>query len=102
MSEFDTPDCAFSTPSRTSTTTPLQALTLMNHSFTFDMADALAKRIKRESKDTEAQIKLGFLLAFSRVPDDQESAASVALINEHGMQAFCRALLNANEFIHVD
>ena len=38
LTEFDAPDCAFSTPRRTATTTPLQALTLLNHSFTVDMA----------------------------------------------------------------
>jgi hypothetical protein len=102
MSEFDTPDCAFSTPSRSSTTTPLQALTLMNHSFTFDMAQALAERIESESNDTAGQIKRAFLLAFSRSPTEEEVWAAELLIGSHGMLSFCRALLNANEFIHVD
>jgi hypothetical protein len=102
MSEFDTPDCAFSTPSRSVTTTPLQALTLMNHSFTFDMAKALANRIHSESSDTAGQIERAFLLAFCRTPDDQELAAAIALVGEHSLETFCRALLNANEFIHVD
>ena len=31
LTEFDAPDCAFSTPRRSATTTPLQALTLLNH-----------------------------------------------------------------------
>jgi hypothetical protein len=31
LTEFDCPDNAFSTPRRASTTTPLQALTMMNH-----------------------------------------------------------------------
>ena len=74
----------------------------MNHSFTFDMAKALAERIEGESSDTAGQIKRAFLLAFSRTPDDQESIAAIALVNEYGLQTFCRALLNANEFIHVD
>ena len=42
MTDFDQPDCAFSVPRRVATTTPLQALTLLNHAFTLDMAEALA------------------------------------------------------------
>ena len=38
ISDFDGPQCAFSTPRRSNTTTPLQALALWNHSFTLDMA----------------------------------------------------------------
>ncbi len=37
------PDYAFSAPARVPTTTPLQALTLLNHRFTLDMADCLAR-----------------------------------------------------------
>ena len=102
MSEFDTPDCAFSTPRRSSTTTPLQALTLMNHSFTTDMAAALAKRIEREAEDSKGQISRAFELAFTRSPSEEELSEARQLVESHGMQAFCRAMLNANEFIHVN
>jgi len=40
LSDFDLPDIAFASPKRANTTTPMQALTLLNHSFTLDMADA--------------------------------------------------------------
>ena len=32
----------------------------------------------------------------------QETAAAVRLVGEHGLGAFCRALLNANEFEWVN
>lgn len=104
MSEFDKPDCAFPTPRRSSTTTPLQALTLMNHSFTLDMATALAERLERETStsDYSGQVDRAFRLAFTRRPDEGETAAAVELIELHGLPAFCRALLNANEFIYLD
>ncbi len=102
MSEFDSPDCAFSTPRRSSTTTPLQALTLMNHSFTSDMAAAFATRVERKSDDRKDQIAEAFMLAFLRAPSPEESAAASDLIDAHGTKALCRALLNSNEFIHVD
>jgi hypothetical protein len=49
LTEFDCPDNAFSTPRRASTTTPLQALTMLNHRFSLDMADHLAERLQREA-----------------------------------------------------
>ena len=42
LSDFDLPDNAFAAPRRGVTTTPLQALTMLNHGFAIDMADALA------------------------------------------------------------
>ena len=102
MSEFDTPDCAFSTPRRSSTTTPLQALTMMNHRFCIDMAEALSARIEQETPQRNQQITRAFLLAYSRAPREEESAAANALIETYGTRAFCRALLNSNELIHVD
>ncbi|MGI9428125.1 MAG: PSD1 and planctomycete cytochrome C domain-containing protein [Bythopirellula sp.] len=104
MSEFDKPDCAFPAPRRSSTTTPMQALTLMNHSFTLDMARALAERLDREVSggDLPGQVDLAFQLAFARLPHEDETAASLNLIESHGLPAFCRALLNTSEFIYIE
>ena len=49
-SDFDAPDCAFSIARRIPTTTPSQALALMNHSFTIDMAESLAERLSKEMR----------------------------------------------------
>ena len=104
LTEFDCPDAAAVAPRRTATTTPLQALTLMNHQFTVDMANFFAERISAEtdSEDPAAQVKRAFVLAFGRSPGKDELAAGLALIEQHGRSAFCRALLNANELIHVN
>jgi hypothetical protein len=48
LDTFDCPDPSTTTPTRGSTTTPLQALSLLNHSFTLRMADAFGKRLARE------------------------------------------------------
>ena len=103
MSDFDGPDCAFSTPRRSTTTSPLQALTLMNHSFTLDMAEFLSQRLKQDAGDELAdQVHRAFELAFSREPSEEEVATATGIIEEHGMRAFCRALLNTSELIYVD
>ena len=100
MAEYDTPDCAFSSPRRASTTTPLQALTLMNHSFTIDMADAIVKRVQQD--DLAAAIRQTFDLLFSRPCDDEELVSAAQFIEKHGLNAFCRAMLNTNEFVYID
>jgi hypothetical protein len=103
MSDFDCPDPAFSAPNRPSTTTPLQALTLLNHQFTLDMAAALAVRLRREAgADAEAQVRRAWQLLFSREPDEVELSRSAAFLAETDLTTFCRALLNANEFLYVD
>ncbi len=102
LTDFDLPDNAGSAPSRISTTSPLQALTLLNHQFTLDMADALEARVKQEAPNNEAaQIRHAFALAFQRQPAQAEESAALQLIARHGWRAFCRALLNANELIYL-
>ena len=102
MSDFDAPECAFSTPRRDNTTTPLQALSLWNHSFTLDMADYFADRLRSEGDNLPAQVDRAFMLAFNRHAEKEESQAAERLIAEHGLPAFCRALLNTNELIYLD
>jgi len=104
MTDFDSPDCAFAAPRRASTTTPLQALTMMNHSFTMDMAAALAKRIEQDAgnNDRAGQIERAFELVFSRSPSREEQQAAAALIESHNLRALCRGLLNSNELIYVN
>ena len=103
MTDFDGPDCAFSTPRRSTTISPLQSLTLMNHSFTLDMAQFLAERLERDAGTASAdQVRLAFQLAFGRAADDEDISSAVTLIETHGMRAFCRALLNSSELIYVD
>jgi hypothetical protein len=102
LTDFDCPDPAFAEPRRAATITPLQALTLWNHRFTRDMADAWADRLQREGGTKEAQVRRAFLQAFARPARAEEVEAACRLIETHGWRAFCRALLNANEFIYLN
>lgn len=97
LTDFDLPDIAFAAPRRANTTTPLQALTLLNHRFTFDLADALAERIAGPDP-----VGAAYAIAFQRAPRAEERAAGESLVARHGAAAFSRAILNANELIHVD
>jgi hypothetical protein len=97
LNDFDLPDIAFSAPKRANTTSPLQSLTLFNHSFTLDMAKALATRL--DGPDPIAQ---AYSIALQRQPTTTERSAAEKLIAQHGKSAFCRALLNSNALIFVE
>ncbi|MCA9194429.1 MAG: DUF1553 domain-containing protein, partial [Planctomycetales bacterium] len=102
MSDFDQPDCTFTAPKRASTTTPLQALTLLNHSFTTDIAEHLHNRVVHDvGANSKDQIRRSFQLCFSRNPNESEMSQCENLIDEFGLQALCRVLLNTSEFIYV-
>jgi hypothetical protein len=99
---FDCPDAGQVTPKRTSSTTPLQALNLLNSPFAVQQAEAFAARVAREAgKSAEAQVNRAFQLIFTRPPAPEELAASVKLVASHELPALCRALFNANEFLTV-
>jgi hypothetical protein len=99
---FDCPDGGQIAPKRNTSTTPLQALNLLNSSFMMQQAALFGERLEREAgNDPKAQVRRAFLLAFQREAERAEISAAVKLIREQGLTAFCRALLNANEFIYV-
>ena len=99
---FDCPDGAQITPKRPSSTTPLQALNLLNGSFMLQQAELFAERLRSDvGLQPDAQAERGFGLAFGRAPTDAERSAAVSLMGQHGLPAFCRALFNANEFVYV-
>ena len=99
---FDCPDAGQIAPRRTRSTTPLQALNLLNSGFMMQQATFFAQRLDAEAgREEAAQVRRAFALAFQRVPDDAELNAAEKLIREQGLPVFCRALLNANEFIYV-
>jgi hypothetical protein len=99
---FDCPDGGQIAPRRNRSTTPLQALNLLNSPFLLQQAGFFAERLEKEAgKDVAAQARLGFRLAFSRDPTAQELEGAERLIREHGALIFCRALFNANEFVYL-
>ena len=100
---FDCPDAGQPAPKRTSSITPLQALNLLNSSFALQQSGFLAERLKKDAgENVAAQVGRAFALMFGRAPSRDEISDSTALIAQHGLAAFCRALFNANEFIRLD
>ena len=103
LDAFDCPDPSTKSPRRAVTTTPLQALSLLNSNFGLRMADRLADRVTRQAAlTTQARVRLTFRLCFSRPPTPSEAEAAESFVTRHGLAALARVMFNANEFLYVD
>ena len=102
FSSLDCPDGGSVMPRRSRSNTPLQALNLFNSTFVLQQADLLAKRLAAEAGDMpDAQAALAFRLFYARPPDALELGNSAAMIRDHGLPSFARALYNTSEFLFV-
>ncbi|QDS95321.1 Planctomycete cytochrome C [Roseimaritima multifibrata] len=103
LSTLDCPDPANLTPTRLTTTTPLQSLSLYNNDFVLRQATYLAKRIQHQSADSRSQqITTAFQITLQRNPTADELATATEFLETKSLFAFCRVLLNSNEFLYVD
>ena len=101
LEALDCPVPSVKTPKRTSTSTALQALSLMNNAFVKRQVDAFAERLTKESAETQSRVQRAFQLAFGREPGAEELASSLSLIGRHGLEAFCWGIFNSSEFAYV-
>jgi hypothetical protein len=122
---FDCPDAGQPTPQRSRSTTSIQALNLLNSSFTMQRAARFATRVMQDLQEETArpeetdgpvqavvdaptkvastaadqQVRYAFLLALGREPSAEEREASVQVVDDFGLETLCRVLLNSNEFL---
>jgi hypothetical protein len=116
---FDGADPAASTPSRLTTTTPVQALFLLNDPLLHEQSRRFAQRLLAEKKDDAARLALAYELSLSRPPRPEETAASLRFLESvrsklnvsgtagdktdaEAWQAVARVMLRLNEFVYVD
>ena len=100
LDTFDCPDPPRTAPRRAVTSTPLQALALLNNHFILSKAGAMADRVTTHAEGKlDAQVTQVFRDAFQREPDADESCAlAKRLAKEYGLTTLCRSLFNSNEF----
>jgi hypothetical protein len=99
---FDCPEISAAVPQRNITTTPLQALMLLNDPLILRQAGMFADRLKKDAGDNPAkQIERGYSLAFGRAPTAQEMTLSLQFLKTHPLADFCQAIINLNEFVYV-
>ena len=97
MAAFDAIVFSESCDRRSATTTPLQALALLNGEMLHEEAGFLAKRL---TGNRTAQIRQAFELILGRPAKDEE-VSKLAVYPEE-LEVLCRILLNSNEFLYVD
>ncbi len=102
LDTFDCPDPSVKTPSRGVTTTPLQALGLMNNSFVQRQANHLAERaMKAAGNESVKAIQLVYRLALGRTPSAEEAARAAPAAKDRALKSVCWALLNSSEFVYL-
>jgi hypothetical protein len=101
MAAFDATAFSESCDRRSSTTTPLQALSMMNGDLVHEESAHLAARIVKEAGDDRAgQVRRAFPLVLNRPPraDELDTFANYS----GGLASMCRVLLNSNEFLYTE
>ena len=99
---FDCPDGSLVVPKRSVSTTPLQALNLFNSRFILDQSQTFADRLRHEAgEQPESQVRAAWQLAFNRTPQRAEAEEAMAFVRSEGLPAFCRGVLNSNEFLFI-
>ena len=97
---FDFPDCGQVRAKRPVSTTPLQALNLMNSDFVLEQSEMIADRAMKDAGETNlaGAVDRCFELLLGRSPEAEERSACETLANEDSLALVCRALINSNEF----
>ena len=99
---FDCPDAGQSAGRRRESTTPIQALNLLNSRFTIEQASAFAAHSKSGvGDDAEEQVRRVYLAAFNRRPTPEELSEALPVVKEFGLETLCRVVFNSNEFLFL-
>ena len=125
LEAFDVPDGYRSMAGRNVTTTPPQALLMMNGEWVVDRARATAQQLRMTSASCDEEfVEAAYGRIFSRAPNSDEQAAGVRFLREQrhlvkhegeapgseqeekaaaeALMDYCHVLLNANEFFYVE
>jgi hypothetical protein len=99
---LDSADASQLTAVRNESTTPLQALVLLNNPFVLRQCEHFAARLERLAPDADRRISLAFDLVYGRRPVEEEIEVLKAYSSRRGWANLCRLLLNSNEFLFIN
>jgi hypothetical protein len=95
---YDFPEATMHSPSRETTTTPLQQLFAMNSPFMQEQAGALVKSVDKEA-DATAKVRALYRKVLARDPSDSELARAKKYLASGTLLEFAHGLLCTNEVI---
>ena len=112
---FDGADPNSSTAQREATTTPLQALFLMNDVFTHEQSGNIARRFLQEHSTNSVRLRALHEAIWSRTPTEQQLRSAETFLADYASKlpktadrekqswaAYTRVLLSSNAFLYVD
>lgn len=100
---FDFPDCGQIKAKRPVSTTPLQALNLLNSPFVLSQSKLIAGRALAESEgDFDKATERCFELLLARPPSSAERAVVSRITTRDDLILLCRAVLNSNAFTFLE
>ena len=117
LDAFDAPNGNVTAARRDSTTTPTQALLLLNGSWSLQRAGVLARRIEQAASANREVAALAYRLILGRHPEPDEQERVLRFLahprdgsvptggqaaNRQALIDLCHVLLNSNEFVYVD
>ena len=102
LDAFDCPDPSVRTAARPVTTTPAQALALMNGDLARRCAKALAQRAGAMDSSTDLKLKRMWIMALGREPGPDAFSRAIALAGSDGLEAVAWAVLNSAAFTRID
>ncbi|MDX1962140.1 MAG: DUF1553 domain-containing protein [Pirellulales bacterium] len=116
---FDGADPSASTPLRQTSTTPVQALFLLNDPLVHGQSRLTAQRVLARASDPAARVGYAYELLYCRIATEEEITAALRffdhakeLLRQRGVaaeelelavySAYLRTLLSTNEFVYLD
>jgi len=111
LAVFDGADPSTSTPARPTSTTPVQALFLLNDPLLHEQSKCVAERVIADATDETARVQRTYALLFSRPADAPELSAAHAFLEntrakigdeQEIWRSYIRALFRLNEFVYLD
>lgn len=125
LESFDYPQMNPNCIERRDSVVSPQALYLMNNGMIFELAESFAARIRKEvGTDPDMQVRHTSLIAFGRLPDDDEQQLACKALTQleakwalhltsagttdpevarqKALTAYCHAIMNSAEFLYID
>ncbi len=108
---FDGADPSTSTPARPASTTPLQALFLLNDPLVHEQSKCFAARLCAEAPDVVVRIQRAHALLFARPASEDEVIDAQGFLENvraktgdesEAWRAYVRVLFRLNEFVYID